>query len=232
MKTANKQITPLIIGGGALMLFLAIMFYGLFSGRTGLGNDPIPLIKVDRPVKIAPDGVHIRPEPHRDITVFDVFDENAANTEESSNLLQKIEEPTLSELNGAEKAPEMNLENIQKEPVQVQPIKQPPAKAKEAIKTPPSSSKKASINAGHYIQLAAFADATSAQENWNALQAKHQTLLANTPYVVQEWRDPNRNKLFYRLLVGPFNNKNKADDLCARLQKLSQNCFTRQLALQ
>ena len=69
------HVLPLMIGSIAFVIFVAIMLYGLISGRAGLDSKPVPLLKSDTALKTAPDGLHIRPEPHRDITVFDVFNE-------------------------------------------------------------------------------------------------------------------------------------------------------------
>ena len=217
-------MTPLIIGGIALILFLAIMLYGLISGRTGFNNEPVPLIKVDQPVKTAPDGVYIRPEPHRDITVFDVFDESE-NTDEIGELLQQVEEPDINTNNDVSQndvAPTKPKQQARPAPVTTPVPKPAPQPQKPAPATP-------TIKTGYYIQLAAFADKSSARDHWQALQSQHQNLLKTHPHLVQAWRDETSDKVFYRLLLGPFDDKNQGDNLCERLQKLSQNCFVRQL---
>ena len=247
-KTTGKQMTPLIIGGIALILFLAIMLYGLVSGRTGFNNEPVPLIKVDQPVKTAPDGVYIRPEPHRDITVFDVFDENDTNTDEIGELLQQVEEPdigidndmSVSEVAQAKPAPQPQAEPVpapapkpapKATPAPEPQVKAAPAPATQPKKPEPEPQVKPTpaIKTGYYIQLAAFADESSARDHWQGLQTQHQALLKTHPHLVQAWRDETSDKLFYRLLLGPFDDKNQGENLCERLQKLSQNCFVRQL---
>ena len=232
-------MTPLIIGGIALVLFLAIMLYGLVSGRTGLNNEPVPLIKVDQPVKTAPDGVYIRPEPHRDITVFDVFDENENENDEIGELLQQVEEPDIATNNDFS---ENDIAQAEPQPTpapQPQPAATPkptptpqpkPTPEPKSAPTPqPKLTPTPTIKNGYYIQLAAFADESSASDHWQALQSKHETLLKTHPHLVQSWRDETSDKVFYRLLLGPFDDKTLGDNLCERLQKLSQNCFVRQL---
>ncbi len=231
-------MTPLIIGGIALILFLAIMLYGLISGRTGFNNEPVPLIKVDQPVKTAPDGVYIRPEPHRDITVFEVFDANNTDTDEIGELLQQVEEPDIGIDNDISES-EIVAHAEDDEP-QVKPAPQPkpapepqvkvaPAPATQPKKPEPAAPPAPAIKTGYYIQLAAFADESSARDHWQGLQTQHQDLLKTHPHLVQAWRDETSDKLFYRLLLGPFDDKNQGENLCERLQKLSQNCFVRQL---
>ncbi len=227
--TTGRQMTPLIIGGIALVLFLAIMLYGLISGRTGLNNEPVPLIKVDQPVKTAPDGVYIRPEPHRDITVFDVFDENDNNNDgEIGELLQQVEEPDIGTNNDIS---DNDIAQAEPQPTPKPAPKPTPApQPKPAPKPAPTPAP--AIKNGYYIQLAAFADKSSASDHWQALQSKHETLLKTHPHLVQSWRDETSDKVFYRLLLGPFDDKNQGDNLCERLQKLSQNCFVRQLRVE
>ncbi|MCH9844311.1 MAG: SPOR domain-containing protein [Alphaproteobacteria bacterium] len=236
--TTGRQMTPLIIGGIALVLFLAIMLYGLISGRTGFNNEPVPLIKVDQPVKTAPDGVYIRPEPHRDNTVFDVFDENE-NDDEIGELLQQVEEPDiganndLSENDIAQAEPQPAPKaDVPKEVIAPTPTPKPapkPTPAPTPAPAPSATSATPAIKNGYYIQLAAFADESSASDHWQALQSKHEALLKTHPHLVQSWRDETSDKVFYRLLLGPFDDKTLGDNLCERLQKLSQNCFVRQL---
>lgn len=236
-----RSLLPLLIGGSALLAFLAIMLYGLLSGRTGGDNQPIPLLKPEVPVKSATDGLHIRPEPHRDITVFDVFDENNTPAEDEVNLLESTEELQFTKAFPAkDDIKQVDITQIPVKPAEkpvaqvtqpAQPVVAPP----KAVQAPPKAVKPApkvvsqQVQAGHYIQLAAFADKLSAENNWNALKDKHQDILAQAPHFVQIWRDTKNDKVFYRLLIGPYDNKKTADDLCDRLQKLSQNCFTRRL---
>ena len=229
------HILPLIIGSIAFVIFVAIMLYGLISGRAGLDSKPVPLLKSDTALKTAPDGLHIRPEPHRDITVFNVFNEQQEDKTEDINLLDNLQEPnidlskttqkrdTTKQLSQDEYQAENNISRTTAEELDTKPAVKP--KAKPA----PASASKA-IPKGFFIQLAAFADENSAFNNWKSLQKQHHDLLGAQKHYIQQWTNTKNNKIFHRLLLGPFASRDSAVQLCRKLKTIKQNCFVRKIS--
>ncbi len=238
LNSPRLHILPLIIGSVALVLFVSIMLYGLISGRSGLGTDPVPLLKTNGPVKTAPDGLHIRPEPHRKNTVFDVFDATSpSRNEQEVQMLESSEEPDFSKINRT-KIPEPDPANQKNDNANKIVADQSASETLAAIPVKPKSTqptksaKMPTPTAGHFIQLAAFIDENTALNSWQNLKTTHANLLAKEKPWIKKWEDLNNNKVFYRLLIGPFTKRESAETLCNKLQNLNQSCFVRNLPAQ
>ncbi len=81
---------------------------------------------------------------------------------------------------------------------------------------------------GYVIQLAAARSEEAAQNHLRELQADHQDLLGNLSAEIQKAALAERG-IFYRLYVGPFADREAAQNLCAALKEKGQDCFVRKL---
>lgn len=100
-----------------------------------------------------------------------------------------------------------------------------PPKVAAVVNPAPAPQKPASTANGRYLlQLMSFAGSSQAESARADLQRKHATLLAGAPLSVAKAEVSGRGT-FYRVQTGPLASFSTAQDLCAKLKALKQDCL-------
>ena len=97
----------------------------------------------------------------------------------------------------------------------------PPPKAPApipALKAPP-------INAIYLVQVGSFRSDEAAQVGWRRLAKRHSEILDRMPHRVAKADLGAAKGIYYRLQVGAFNSRARADELCRKLKAQRQDCL-------
>jgi len=100
----------------------------------------------------------------------------------------------------------------------------PPAAAetKEAATEPPVATAEAD---NYRVQLGSYHTEDSARQGLKALKKKLTDIIADREDNI-EFADLGTRGIFYRLQLGPFESRAKADKFCAELKENGQNCYS------
>jgi cell division protein FtsN len=97
----------------------------------------------------------------------------------------------------------------------------------EETSEPVTQSSGSAISGDYVVQVGAYDAATLASAAWDAMQKKHGALLGTLRPDVQV-ADLGSKGTWYRLRVGPFNDKDSAQNLCTSLKAQGQDCLVRE----
>ena len=75
------------------------------------------------------------------------------------------------------------------------------------------------------IQLASLRSETILRKTWRKILKKHQKLLKNKKMFIKKKTFSGSRGTFYRLQVGPFQQRRQAAKLCNQLKAKKQGCF-------
>ncbi len=78
-----------------------------------------------------------------------------------------------------------------------------------------------------YVQIASLSKKDLVQKEWQRLKSKHSNNMKNLIYISQK-ANLKDNRIFYRLLVGKFKNKNMAREFCEKLN-MKENCIIKKI---
>ncbi|QIZ77484.1 SPOR domain-containing protein [Ferrimonas lipolytica] len=92
----------------------------------------------------------------------------------------------------------------------------------EAVTSPNNPVTIATANAVIDIQLVSFKNERLTVAAWQKIRRKHEQLLGNLDPFIE--KATLKQGTFYRLKVGPFDNKNAAIATCNKLRKANQDC--------
>lgn len=152
--------------------------------------------------------------------------ENAAVVESpESELAGETIDPlaqAVAEIAGGDSGPVNLVPNSQPSPAQT-----PPLPAQIAPETTPSPQQTAAVTIpddAFLVQLAAARSEEGAESEWTKLSGEHADLLGNLSHVVLR-ADLGDRGVFYRLRVGPLDDRPAAETLCEALAAKNVGCI-------
>ncbi len=108
-------------------------------------------------------------------------------------------------------------------PEQEPKVDSTPSKTENKKITKPTSKKLEDKNIFWYVQLISLPSKAGAEKAWPKILKEHSVLLSGLPYDVKSTQIKGKGT-FYRLRVGKFETKEKAQTLCAKLKARKQDC--------
>ena len=120
-----------------------------------------------------------------------------------------------------EKAPRLSEK---KEVVTQQPAQLVSLTKKPSLPAPVKKVTAAASKPMPYLQVGAYRSEAEAKRAWSKISGKYSSVLGTNKHVIMR-ADLKNKGTFYRLRVGPYNNKNKAVNICNSLKARSQGCM-------
>ncbi|MGE0668091.1 MAG: SPOR domain-containing protein [Sphingomonadales bacterium] len=182
--------------------------------------ESVPVRKFVPPKPPAPPPVATAPD-----TLTTLSQQLAPDTPPAATLSEQAGKPAAPD--PAKVAAKTDADRPAPVPVIVQPA-QPPAVAEPAKDAPTGvpqvAEPKPEGARSSVVQLGAYGSEAGAMESWAQAQRKQGQILAGlTPQVIR-FTAPGKGEL-YRLVVGPFADRNAATDVCAQLKANGRDCI-------
>lgn len=251
-KEGNGRSYGLVLGvvlGTAIALGVGYFAFQTSGGPSTPGGEP-PVIQAERtPYKIKPDDPGGLQVANQDKLVYERVAKGDA-PRQVENLLPPAEVPNEpppkptesesvkeqpaikpvqeSEVAGTDPLARAVAEIADEEnrPVNLGP-NSAPSPAQNAPVTTPSPQQTASLtvpDGAYLVQLAAARSNEGAEGEWKRLSGQHADLLGKLNHMVLE-ADLGDRGVFYRLRVGPLDDRSAAEDLCAALTEKNVGCI-------
>ncbi len=207
-----------------LAMFALIVFFAYKKGMTegSIANGSVPTIaadptpaKTERDITVAGAGnqeVYDRLEGTADTDVIAIADPLDGYDETSS---------------AAAEVAANQVETATPEPVVTAP-RPKPAVIEPVVAAAPAtlSTSGSALSGSHVVQIGAFRSNDEAMRFFKRLSTKHGTLVSQRSTDVQV-ADLGTKGTYYRLRLGPFNNKSAASDYCSALKGKGQDCLVK-----
>jgi len=84
---------------------------------------------------------------------------------------------------------------------------------------------KSAPSPGFVVQVGSFRSQTTAEKTWAELQARQEKLLGGIAYHLSQHDFGRPKGVYYRLQIGPYPDRAKAERLCASLKAAGESCF-------
>jgi len=88
--------------------------------------------------------------------------------------------------------------------------------------------KKKEVKGNILIQLGSLKSYDMAESEWIRISKKHKDILGNLQSTIQKVDLGNDQGIYYRLRIGPFENTEKAKEVCAKLKERKVDCLVLQ----
>lgn len=243
----------LILAMVMVVAVIGIVYVAYQNGVRQGGRESPPIITADMgPSKVEPEDPGGLVVEHQDKLVYDrVSGEDRPQVEvllpeseepvDLSGLRTSDETETSVESEGLTQVPPPVIEDqpvvepVMKPAIETEEVAGPPEKTVESLiiesapqQTPAVTAPNAAAVSGSYVvQVGAFDGSELASTAWTTLRKKHGDLLADLRPDVQ-LADLGSKGIWYRLRIGPFDNKASAHSLCDKLKQRRQDCLVRQ----
>lgn len=231
------KFVPAVVLVSAIIGFVSLAWYAYHTGRQSMKEDDLLVIEAEKtPIKekpLDPGGMKF---PNQDKTIFETFSGNQTPAK-VERVLPAGEEP-MEKSKAIDAAIEQKSASVKEAPLEVKKIeavgvndKKPVApvvtkiaETKKSEKpTAEKSVEKAPVKSGGAkVQLGAYGSEKEAKETWEKLQKKISALSEHSPIIV---RADVKGKIFYRLRVTGFADKNAAKSFCNTVSAKGQACI-------
>ena len=241
-----------LIAFGIFVGVLAIVLVGffMFGSTDEQSNEIITINATAEPVKVKPENHGGMKIPDQDKMVYNRIRTNEVNTK-VENLFPEPEQPVMPNILTVEdNAPTSDFvameevktfdplaenQNVQAvvpvvaEPVkEVKKVEQVPLNTKviqpKQTQTQTKKETKAPTTGVWSAQLMSSSNKQTVEKAWPTILAKHKALLSNMSYKIVK-ADIAGKGTFYRLQVGSFTTRDKANALCKKLKAAKQDCI-------
>lgn len=250
-KTFSSMKLHLIAFGifaGVLTIVLAGFF--MFGSSDEQPNEVITINATAQPVKVKPEDHGGMAIPDQDKMVYNRIRTNEVNTK-VENLFPEPEQPVMPNIlaveNNAptsdfvamedvktfdpltEKQNEQVVASVVAEPISVKKVEQVPLDVKPVQSAQPSvktvkKETKTPTTGVWSAQLMSSSNKQTVEKAWPKILAKHKALLSDMSYKIVK-ADIVGKGTFYRLQVGSFASRDKANALCKKLKAAKQDCI-------
>jgi cell division protein FtsN len=217
------------------IIILTVLWHSLLPSDD-IDGEEIPYITADQsPIKTRPANPGGYQPPHKDKMVYELISKDK-NMMVADTLQPEAEKPIAetkfhnpSELSSKETKEVVTMErakdgatyNIESETVNINHYSDDDVVDNKPEKVSPHNHRP--THGKYRIQAASMDSEEAAQSQWNRLKKKHGSMISNlnADFV----KALVKGKTYYRVYIGNFSSKAKAQAMCNNLKKAGSNCF-------